>query len=532
MSVLLLATVAGAAPASTPETSDWLGDHARHRLQMGMGAPPPPIPSPGALPPVTPGPDSRVYGYMAYWDADLDQVPWDQISDLAVFSADVDTAGNLSNTGRWDQAATAVAMAQPYGVRVHLVVTNFSSGELQTLLSSPSARSNLISQLASWEATTGAHGINVDFENLPFAVKDEMVQFTADLDAAVGDVVLAVPAVDWSFAWDFDALTAHADLFIMGYGYHWSGSAESGPTDPLYGGPGTVWADDHALDWSVNDYLTYGADPNRLILGLPLYGRAYQTSNNNVPTASNGDGGAVVWSTAMAEMVSTPGTVEFTGQSVYYYAGGEQTWTNDVETMRARVQFAVDQGIAGIGFWALNYDDEDAALWQMIDDETNGDADTDADSDSDSDSDTDTDSDADADADSDADADPTGYVAATGAPVLAYLGDTVVLSAEASTGPSSPLAYLWTQIAGPVATLDDSTSATPSFVIENTGNFVFEVRVGNGVEFSEPVQSHVVAIDPAAAPPVPAKGCGCASGGGGLAALWWLPALVLLRREP
>jgi len=525
----MIALALYSALASTPADSpDWLGAHGRQRLLMGADPSAPTPPNPGALPPATPGPDVRVYGYLAYWDDDLGQVPWDELSDLAIFSANVDTAGNLSSTSNWDQAATAVSMAAPYGVKIHLCVTNFSSGELETLLGSTTARSNLISQLASWEAGTGADGINIDFENMPAIRKDEMVQFIADLDAAVGDVVIATPAVDWSSAWDYSALTANADLFIMGYGYHWSGSAEAGPTDTLYGGTGTVWASNYALDWTVGDYLSEGADPSRVILGLPLYGRAYYTSNNNVPTASNGDGGAVTWSAARPNLAGA--TLEPTGRSMYYYDGSQQTWVNDVSTMRDRLQFAVGEGIGGVGFWAINYDNQDAALWTMIHDETTfgvGDADTDADTDSDTDVDTDTDSDADADPPVSPD-----FVALTGEPLLAYVGDVVVLNADDSYGPEGvPLVFAWTRTHGPEVAFDALDIAKPSFRVPEPGNYGFRVRVGDGNRMSAPADTFVVVIDPAAKSSVGARGCGCATGAPASGGLLLMGLAALVRRR-
>ncbi len=212
-----------------------------------------------------------MYGYLAYWNDDLNTVPWDELTHIATFHAYANTDGTLSDTSRLDIADDAVAMAAPYGVDVHLCATNYSPTELSTLLSSSSSRTTLINELASWQASTGAHGINIDFEGLPLDVRDEMVTFVIDLEPAVGDVVLATPSVDWAGSWNYSELTDHADLFIMGYGYHWGGSHYAGPTDPLCAGGGTVWdgVNSYSLSWSLDDYIASGADPDRIIMGLP-----------------------------------------------------------------------------------------------------------------------------------------------------------------------------------------------------------------------------------------------------------------------
>ncbi len=328
--------------------------------------PAPPRPPPSA------GPDMKVYGYLAYWSDDLASVPWDELSHLAIFAAEATPSGGLLDTDRWDLAAEAVAMADPYGVEVHLCVLNFDRTELGTLLGSAQARGDLIDELASWKAATGAHGINVDFEGLPGDRREEMVTFVRDLEAAVGNVVLATPSVDWSDAWDYAALTDHADLFIMGYGYHWSGSSHAGPTDPLYAGSGTVWSgvNSFSLTWSATDYLDAGADPERVILGLPLYGIRYPTATDAVPSSALGSGSSIVFADAWADGATHGVTYEPDSHTLHTHDGVEQIWYGDADTLRDRVVYARDAGLGGIGFWALHYDDDDPALWAMVHEET------------------------------------------------------------------------------------------------------------------------------------------------------------------
>ena len=74
------------------------GGHASNRRQRLV---------PVTMPAPTPGPTVKVYGYQAYWDDDIFAVPYDDLSLLAIFNADVSSTGTLSNTSRWDDAATA-----------------------------------------------------------------------------------------------------------------------------------------------------------------------------------------------------------------------------------------------------------------------------------------------------------------------------------------------------------------------------------------------------------------------------------------
>ncbi len=347
--------------------SAFAGPHADQAAQMALlppvqhVAPMPSVPRP----PPTAGPDRLVYGYQAYWDDNLDTVPWDALSHLAIFNANVDSDGDLSDTYRWDEAARAVELGEPYGVKVHLCITNFSTSSLEALLGDAEALENLEDQLVAAVLETGAHGINVDFEGMPSSRRQEMVDFIIRLESKVGEVAVATPSVDWSDAWDYAELSKHADLFIMGYGYHYSGSSQSGPTDPLYAGEETVWSAPWSLSWTLDDYLSKGADPERVILGLPLYGYAYAVADTDVPTASLGSNGAVFMGSAIEEAELWGPQYEATSHSPYFDGDGEQVWYPTIPSVEERIEYAIDSGV-GIGFWALHYDDDDPALWDMV----------------------------------------------------------------------------------------------------------------------------------------------------------------------
>ncbi len=79
------------------------------------------------------------------------------------------------------------------------------------------------------------------------------------------------------------------------------------------------------------------------------------------------------------------------------------------------------------------------------------------------------------------------YRAVAGAPLLAYVGDQVELSAEWSTGPE-PKIYAWEQIEGPPAALDDPAAERPRFLAEHAGTYLFEVTVGDDATRSGPAR--------------------------------------------
>ena len=309
---------------------------------------------------------ASVYGYYAYWLGTVDELPWDWLTHVAIFSVDVAGDGTLSGTQHWtDVAEQALALAEPYGVHVHLAVTSFDAGVLDAMLSNPSARTTAVGQLGDLVDAYGGHGVAVDFEGMNAGNIGDLTQFVQELAARVGEVSVATPAVDWAQAYDYPQLAAAAQsLFIMGYDYHWRGG-EPGPVAPLFGGG--PWGQ-YALDWSVADYLATGVPPEKIVLGLPLYGYTWPTVDGAVPGTATGDASSVLYSDAKLDAATYGAQWDDTTHTPYYFPDGNtQTWYDDASSLDDRIGWALeDQGLGGIGFWALNYDGGDPELWDMV----------------------------------------------------------------------------------------------------------------------------------------------------------------------
>ncbi|MFT5685786.1 MAG: spore germination protein, partial [Myxococcota bacterium] len=363
ISLTLLHTVA---MAGTPQELPGelpLGAHHRHLLQLGApdASPPPP---PAIPPPASGGPDVTVYGYHAYWSGSPLDLDFTRLTHVAVFNVDLNDDGTLSDTSRWtDHAAELVPLAHSYGVKVHLCMTSFYDSTTNAVLASSSKRATAIAELKALVDAYGADGVNVDIEGLDYSQKQNMVTFIEELAAEVDEVVIATPAIDWLGAFDYDALAYASDgLFIMGYGYHWSGG-NPGPLAPLYGGG--IWSD-YSLEWTVEDYLTNGAPADKIILGLPLYGREWPTSSSTIPGTATDDGDAVFMSSAVSQAASGGADWDTTTHTPYILESNSQLWYDNTDSIRDRTAYAVEAGIQGIGFWALTYEGGDPEFWQMI----------------------------------------------------------------------------------------------------------------------------------------------------------------------
>lgn len=326
-------------------------------LQRDDGPPPPPPP--------TAGPEETVYGYWPYWGDDLETIVWDQLSHIAIFGVVLESDGSLSGTDNWtDVAAQAVELGRRYDVKVHLCLIGFEDDVHASVFPSESRRRRTISELVALVDAYGADGVNVDIEGLDNDLKDDFTSFIQELRVEVDELFLATPAVDWSAAYDYDELAAASDgLFIMAYGYHYS-SSDPGPNSPLTGGD--PWSD-RAIDWSVEDYRDSGTPDDRIIVGLPLYGRNWPTTDNSVPGEATADGSSVTWVSAIAQAEQSGRHWDAVTSTPYTFPDStHQLWYDDHQSLEAKIGWSVDEGLQGVGFWALTYEDGDPDLWSMI----------------------------------------------------------------------------------------------------------------------------------------------------------------------
>ena len=320
-------------------------------------------------------PSREVFGYHPYWMGTAWQsYNFNLISTIAYFGLETNGSGNIVDHHGWP-VTSLINEAHSYGTEVSLVVILFNSDNISQLLSSSFNRQTLINNLLSEVNDAGADGVNIDFEGVPSNQRDNLTTFMADLTTAfhaanlASQVTIAMPPVDWSNAFDYDALADVCDgLMIMGYNYHWSGSSTAGPVSPLTG-----WGT-YNVTWTVNDYLNEtGNDRGKIILGLPYYGYEWPTTSGSAGADTTGSGDAKFYSEAIALAESYGPLWNDESQTPWYrYQDGNnnwhQGWYDDSLSLSLKYELAIDEDLLGIGIWALGYDGNEPELWGALED--------------------------------------------------------------------------------------------------------------------------------------------------------------------
>lgn len=321
----------------------------------------------------------KVYGWHPYWVGSVyNNYNWDMLSDFCYFDYSVSptTGNNTNGSFAWSSSA-AVTAAISHSLNVHFCATLFSSHS--SFWGSPTAQQTFITNAINLlNSRPGSNGINIDFEGMGSSDKVPFTAFMTNLCNQVHaanpnyKVTMALYAVDWSTSFDIPALNSLVDNFIiMGYDYYYSGSSTAGPEAPLYNFQASY---NYTLAKSITYYLKQGASKNKLLLGLPWYGREWETNANTAP--SNTTGGFT--SSRTYSYVKNNPTIYsaanknwepncFNPYYSYQVSGNwRQCWIDDIYSYSRKFDLVNQRGIGGIGIWALGYDDGYTDLWDLI----------------------------------------------------------------------------------------------------------------------------------------------------------------------
>lgn len=323
--------------------------------------------------------NKKVYGWHPYWVGSVyTNYDWSMLSDFCYFDYGVSpTTGNNTNTSfAWNTSA-AVTAAKNNSVAIHFCATLFSSHS--TFWASSTAQQTFITNAINLLNSRGGNGINIDFEGMGSADKAPFTAFMTSLCNQVHaanpnyKVSMALYAVEWgSNTFDIAALNPLVDNFIiMGYDYYYSGSSTAGPEAPLYN---FQTGYNYTLAKSITHYLNKGASKNKLLLGLPWYGREWETAGNTAPSSTTG---GFTSSRTYAYVKNNAGTYSVANKNwegnsfnpyfSYQSAGNwRQCWIDDDYSYSRKFDLVNQRGIGGIGIWALGYDDGYSNLWNLI----------------------------------------------------------------------------------------------------------------------------------------------------------------------
>lgn len=316
-----------------------------------------------------------VFGFHPYWmGSAYTSYDYDLLTDIAFFSFDlIPETGYFDTTKNWDKNSI-LDSAQKHGCRMHLTISNFTQTNNRTFLNNSEARQNSINELIRLvkSPAKGIDGIVIDFENVPEDVRDLLSQYIKDLSSALkqeGKVLsITMPAIDSYNAFDIDEMENSIEYFLlMGYDYYGSWSAEAGPVAPMYSQP--TWGS-YSVDHSISNYLGRGMSASQLILIVPYYGGSWEVEGTEIPAKSKQFIKSVTYRDVMNTYTQLP-ILEDVSKSAYLdietdSGGVTQIWFDSKEALSYKYDYVISEKLAGVGIWALGYDNGHTDLWRLI----------------------------------------------------------------------------------------------------------------------------------------------------------------------
>jgi spore germination protein YaaH len=316
---------------------------------------------------------SVVFGYFPYWmyGNNRQYLQYNLLSHLAMFDFEVSAGGAISYPSYWPWK-DMINKAHENGVRVIMTVTNFKKDSIRIILTDSTVKATFFKNVKNILLTYKLDGVNIDFEALYKEDRGSLLNgFMQDLTTFIhlhvigAEVSFAGPAVNWG-GWDLWNLAQSCDyIFIMGYAFSGSWSSTSEPNAPLTGGSYNIT---NTVDVQYNQVTVL--TPDKLILGVPYYGRRWQTENSSPYSTVIDYIGSLFFSSAMPES-QTAGLLWDTKSNTPWYTYQEsnkwfQVWFDTDESLSLKYDLADARGYRGVGMWALGYDGSRPELWNEL----------------------------------------------------------------------------------------------------------------------------------------------------------------------
>nr|AUF41628.1 chitinase 4 [Rhynchophorus ferrugineus] len=286
---------------------------------------------------------------------------------------------------------TKVVAYKSKGIKVLIAIGGWNDSlgdKYSRLVNNPSARAKFVANVVQFIEKWGFDGLDLDWEypkcwqvdcnKGPASDKENFAALVRELSAAFKPKgLLLSSAVSPSKAvidagYDVAELNKYFDwIAIMTYDFHGHWDKQTGHVAPLYYYPGDAY-DYFNANFSINYWMEKGADPKRLVMGMPLYGQSFSladASQHSLNDKSYGPGEAGEFTRAggflafyeICEKVKSKGWKvkrDSLGRiGPYAYSGQQWVSYDDISDIKSKSQLVKSLGLGGGMIWALDLDD-------------------------------------------------------------------------------------------------------------------------------------------------------------------------------
>ncbi len=328
----------------------------------------------------------RIIAYHPWWAGKAWQTyDWEHLDEVYFFDIEVNGVGGFKAAHDWPLVwLDLIRQAKASGVRLAPTITLSSRQDFIDLFGNRYAWELLIQNIMEAVRLTEAPVVHLDveiFESVPSYARDGFTEFVASLRRYLrergGDqeLTMYLLAHDPGDVFDERQLARWVDYFVVqGYDLHWADGAVAGPVAPVTGWGAAGW------DQILRRLEEEGVSRKKIVMALPFYGYEWPVEHPEPGASVRGRGRAVTYAPvdtlqmptfkiAALERIRRYGFERDPQSGSPYYVfqdstGWYQGWFEDPESIRRKVQFIKEQGLAGVAIFSPAYDN--GTLWNAL----------------------------------------------------------------------------------------------------------------------------------------------------------------------
>lgn len=321
--------------------------------------------------------EHKIFGWHPYWmGTAYKSYNYSLLSMIAYYSYELNpVTGKYYTIHDWE-TTPMIDSAQANNVKVLLTVTNTGREHNAIFFANENLQQKeLITNLITLLRLRNADGVNIHFEDVPMGSRNAMTNFMIDVSTSLKAVnpayivTLSLPIKDIEGIYDVRQLNSYVDNYlVLGYEFYGKYSQVAGPISPL--ASGNIWWD-YNLTGAILEYKAAGIQLKKVLLALPYYGAEWQTTDLTFPSRAESFVKYVMFKEIRDKFGALSCCEDPVSSSKFHvYRDHEnryrQVWYEDSVTLNKKYQFVKDQGLGGVGIWALGYDNGYDDLWKLL----------------------------------------------------------------------------------------------------------------------------------------------------------------------
>ncbi|KAL7296158.1 hypothetical protein TKK_0010699 [Trichogramma kaykai] len=261
---------------------------------------------------------------------------------------------------------------------------NAASSYFAPAVSTPQTRKRFVDNLLNFVKRYGFDGLDLDWEYPGRSDRgstrkdvDNFVQLCKELrerfdrENLLLSAAVAAPEAAARQSYNIPEISKYLHFInVMAYDFHGSFDGKTGINAPLYPGSWERGAQrQNNVDAAIRFWLSAGAPAEKLILGVPFYGRTFtvnsQSKEIGAPATAGqrgpytGEDGFMGYNEICEKLKNDKWEARFQEEQrvPYAYKGNQWVGYDDVNSLAEKVSYAEKHGLGGMMVWSVETDD-------------------------------------------------------------------------------------------------------------------------------------------------------------------------------